>query len=334
MTNARSAKAWFLEQGGLDIARHFVALTTNISAAKEFGIDTTFGFWDWVGGRYSVWSAVGVLPLSLVFTLDVIEQVLDGAHSADNHFFNTEVEHNIPIHMALITIDHVNRGFKSRAILPYSQALERFPAHIQQVEMESNGKYINENGERIEKSGQVVFGEPGTNGQHSFYQLLHQGTQIVPCEFIGFCDQPDIDCCRHRSYFGQDTDLTNHDVLMCNFFAQANALFYGKNENEVLAEGCPEQLVAHKTFEGGRPSTLLLFKEYNNYNLGFLLALYEHYVAAQGFYWGINSFDQYGVELGKQLANKVKSYMEGDNSVKFNNSTQSMLDYYMKCKKT
>lgn len=327
MINAFSIKEWLLKEiKGIEqeeiIKKHMIAVSSEVEKAKQFGITKVFGFWDWVGGRYSVWSAVGMLPLGLTFGFDCVESILDGARNADHHFFNKPFHSNIPIHMGLITIDHIKRGFNCRAILPYSQALSRFPAHIQQVEMESNGKYIKENGEITKQpTGQVVFGEPGTNGQHSFYQLLHQGTQIIPCEFIAFCKQT-------NNFTRTNATLSNHDELMCNLFAQADALFFGKSKEEVLREGCVPNLLPHKIFQGGRPSTVLLMKELSWYNLGYLLGLYEHYVAVEGFYMGINSFDQWGVELGKQLANKVKCYLEGDHSVKFNHSTQQMLDFY------
>lgn len=325
--NAECVKEWLLNnisnENPSDIIKtHMIAVSTNLKKVMEFGIQQSFGFWDWVGGRYSVWSAVGILPLGLTFGFDVVQEILDGARDADIHFFNEPFETNIPIHMGLITIDHIKRGFSCRAILPYSQALERFPAHIQQVEMESNGKYIDIHGKQLNHSGQVVFGEPGTNGQHSFYQYLHQGTQIIPCEFIGFCKQ------QKGKYQKTNTKLSNHDELMCNFFAQPDALFYGKTAAMVRAEGCDEHLIPNKVFQGGRPSTLLLFDKLSSYNLGFLLALYEHYIAVQGFYLNINSFDQWGVELGKQLAKNIKQMMEG-HSIKTNKSTERMVNLYL-----
>jgi glucose-6-phosphate isomerase len=329
--NAECVKDWLVSNiHGVDseviVQKHMIAVSTNLEKVTSFGISKTFGFWDWVGGRYSVWSAVGMLPIGLTFGFDVVNQILNGARDADIHFFNEPIENNIPIHMGLITIDHIQRGFSCRAILPYSQALERFPAHIQQVEMESNGKHIDFHGNKVEKSGQVVFGEPGTNGQHSFYQYLHQGTQIIPCEFIGFCKQ------KKGVYTKHGSSISNHDELMCNFFAQPDALFYGKNEKVLRTEGCDETLIPHKVFQGGRPSTLLLMDDLSSYNLGFLLAIYEHYVAVQGFYFDINSFDQWGVELGKELAQNVKKTMNGDSSIELNKSTQNILNFYLKTK--
>jgi len=324
MINAEVVRNWLLEniEGNKDeiISKHMVAVSTNTNEIKNFGITKSFEFWDWVGGRFSVWSAVGMLPLSLVYGFNNMEKFLEGGRDADIHFKNELPENNIPIILGAISILNTELGHNVRAILPYSQSLNRFPAHIQQLEMESNGKCVDGNGNKIKVSGEVIFGEPGTNGQHSFYQLLHQGTTIIPCEFIGFCKQK-------YNYKLKNNVITNHDELMCNIFAQADALAFGKSKNELIKEGCCKDLLPYKVFEGNRPSTILLFKELNIWALGFLTAIYEHRVAVHGFYLNINSFDQWGVELGKILAKKIKKKLEGDN-IKLNSSTENLIKFY------
>ena len=306
------------------------AVSTNIEAVTAFGIDPSniFGFWDWVGGRYSVCSAVGLLPLSIHYSYDVMSDFLRGAHAIDTHVRSAPYDRNIPVLLGLLGVwNSTFLQFPCRALLPYSQALLRFPAHIQQVDMESNGKRVAMDGSVLPiPSGEVNFGEPGTNGQHSFYQLIHQG-RVVPCDFIGFCkSQEPIE--------SEEEVVSNHDELMSNFFAQADALAMGKNEEELEKEGVPEMLKPHKLFEGNRPSTSLLFKELNAYTCGELLAIYEHRTAVQGFVWGICSFDQWGVELGKVLAKSVRKQMHDSRKEKaevkgFNPSTTALLEKYL-----
>jgi glucose-6-phosphate isomerase len=304
-----------------------------------FGIqpENVFGFWDWVGGRYSVCSAVGVLPLALQYGMPTVRRFLAGAHSMDKHFLEAPLRGNLPVIMGLLGVwNSTFLGYSSRAILPYAQALVRFAAHIQQVDMESNGKRVSAEGEVLPfECGEINFGEPGTNGQHSFYQLVHQG-RVVPAEFIGFCRSP---APRHV----EGDPVTNHDELMSNFFAQPDALAVGKTIAELEAEGCPRHLQPHKEFPGNRPSMSILFPELNAFTCGQLLALYEHRTAVQGFVWGINSFDQWGVELGKVLATKVRNSLsaartaEGESGAQaresalagFNPSTASLLRAYL-----
>ena len=324
MINANIVKEWLFSN--IDqphekiIKQHMIAVSSNYEMVRAYGIDNIFGFWDWVGGRFSTWSAVGLLPLSLVYGFSVMQQFLDGGRDADIHFKNEGPENNIPMILGALSIDNIQYGRNIRAIIPYSQALNRFPAHIQQLEMESNGKRINKDGCIVEKTGEIIIGEPGTNAQHSFYQLLHQGTTIIPCEFIGFCKQ------RYNCHELHNT-LSNQDELMCNVFAQMDALAFGKTKETLLSESCPTELLHHKTFEGNRPSLLLLFKELTPWSIGFLTAIYEHRTAVIGFYLDINSFDQWGVELGKHLANQIKLKMEGNN-IALNDSTTNMLNFY------
>lgn len=296
MQNARTAKKWLLE--GLKdnpeaVKKHFAAVSTAKDKVTAFGIDSDnmFGFWDWVGGRFSATSAVGALPLSLYLGFKNFEKMLKGAHWMDQHFLNEPFEKNIPVLSALIDIWNINfLGYKTRALLPYSQGLAKLPAHTQQVEMESNGKSVDINGKPIKfDTGEVVFGEPGTNGQHSFYQLIHQGTQVVPCDFIGFLKPA------YHSDYDQETKVTHHEELMTNFFAQPDALAFGKKDKYLP-----------KNFSGNRPSSSLLLEILDPFTAGLLLAWTEHRAAAKGFIWGINSFDQYGVELGKKLGVKVR----------------------------
>lgn len=331
MLNARTVRAWLVKALGKDaVANHMVAVSTNLTAVAEFGIDTenAFGFWDWVGGRYSVCSAVGMLPLSLHVSYRQMQRFLDGAHSIDLHALTAPVEQNLAIQLGLWGVWNASfMGRPVRALLPYCQALHKFAAHIQQVDMESNGKGVGLDGKPLAvPAGEIDFGEPGTNGQHSFYQLIHQG-RVVPADFIGFrfSQQP-------RKVSGHP--VTNHDELMANFFAQPDALAMGKTADEVSAEGIDDALVPHKVFPGNRPSNVLLLDQLDAYTAGQLLALYEHRTAVQGFIWGLNSFDQMGVELGKVLAKRVVNQLaasrkDGKRITGFNPSTSAMLKRYL-----
>ena len=340
MLNARTVKKWLLSKVPADAAatidKHMVAVSTAIPKATDFGInaDNVFGFWDWVGGRYSVCSAVGVLPLALQYGYPVVEQFLAGAHAMDTHFFEAPLHANLPVLLGLLGCWNASfMGYNSRAILPYAQALVRFAAHIQQVDMESNGKRVSNDGTVLDyECGEVIFGEPGTNGQHSFYQLVHQG-RIIPAEFIGFCKSP-----APVPFDPAQEPVSNHDELMSNFFAQPDALAYGKSREELVKEGVPPALIPHKEFPGNRPSLSLLFPELTPYTCGQLLALYEHRVAVQGFMWGINSFDQWGVELGKALAGNVRKQLQAKRAdaaapiTGFNPSTSNLLNKYLSAK--
>ena len=312
MLNARTVRTWLTtELGQLGfksedaVAKHMVAVSTNLKLVEEFGIDpeNAFGFWDWVGGRYSVTSAVGILPLALQYGFDLVEAFLEGAHDVDVHFRDAPFERNLPVLMGLISI--WNSTFMARssiAVLPYCQALSKFPAHIQQVAMESLGKRVSLEGDALPyKTGEVIFGEPGTNGQHSFYQLIHQG-RVVPAEFIGVVKS-------QQSVYLKGEEVSNHDELMCNFFAQADALAMGKDTATLRTEGVPDNLLPHKTFDGNRASSSLLLPELTPYTVGQLLSLYENRVATQGFIWNLNAFDQWGVELGKVLAGRIRKTM-------------------------
>ncbi len=297
LTNARTAREWLVERLGDEAAveKHFVAVSTNGEEVAKFGIDTgnMFGFWDWVGGRYSYDSAIG-LSLMIAIGPERFREMLAGFRAMDEHFRDTPFERNVPVLLGMLRVWYGNfLGADSHAVLPYEQYLSRFPAYLQQLEMESNGKRVTRDGREVSwQTGPIVWGEPGTNGQHAFYQLLHQGTKLVPCDFIGF---------RHsRNPIGD-----HHVLLMANMFAQAEALAFGKTADEVRAEGVAEALVPHKTFPGDRPSTSMLGDELTPAALGALVALYEHVVFVQGTIWGINSFDQWGVELGKVLAKKI-----------------------------
>ncbi len=304
MTNANTAREWFLKKAKLKhIAKHFVAVSTNEEKVTEFGIapENRFEFWDWVGGRYSLWSAIG-LSIILSIGYSNFEQLLKGAQQADNHFRKTPGENNIPVLMALISLWYINFfGAQSEAVLPYDQYLHRFPAYLQQANMESNGKSVNRNGEPIDYStGPVIWGEPGTNGQHAFFQLLHQGTPFIPCDFIASAQS--------HNPVGE-----HNAMLLSNFFAQSEALMNGKREEEAEKElieaglnaAAIAQLLPHKIFSGNRPSNSFLLRKLTPYTLGYLIALYEHKIFCQGVIWNIYSFDQWGVELGKQLANKI-----------------------------
>ncbi len=302
MTNAHSAKAWFTAQGGTDTARHFAALTTNVAAAKVFGISTTFGFWDWVGGRYSVWSAIG-LPLAIAIGATGFRDFLSGAHAMDEHFRTAPPEENLPLRLGLLDVWYRNfHGFTSRSIAPYHSALRRFPAYLQQLEMESNGKRVDASGEALPfGTSPVLWGEPGTNGQHAYYQMLHQGTDVVPVEFIA------VKQARHSL-------PTHHELLLSNVLAQAQALMVGKAD----AGG-------HKHFPGNRPSTFLLLDDLTPASLGALIALQEHRVFVSGSIWGINSFDQWGVELGKVLAKDVQARLASGDTSGLDASTAGLL---------
>jgi glucose-6-phosphate isomerase len=297
MTNARSARAWLVEQLGTEaaVAKHFVALSTNAAEVSKFGIDTAnmFGFWDWVGGRYSLPSAIG---LSLMISIGPKNfcRMLDGYHAMDKHFRTAPYERNMPVLLALLGIlYHNGYGAESHAVLPYDQYLARLPAYLQQLDMESNGKSVDRNGQPVTgTTGPIIWGEPGTNGQHSFYQLIHQGTHMIPADFIGFCHS--------HNPIGD-----HHDKLMANFFAQTEALAFGKTAAECRAEGDPEALVPFKTFAGNHPTNTLLANELTPKTFGALLALYEHKVFTQGIIWDIFSFDQWGVQLGKKLADRI-----------------------------
>jgi glucose-6-phosphate isomerase len=315
MTNARTARSWFLEAAGNEeeVAKHFVAISTNADGVKDFGIapENMFGFWDWVGGRYSLTSAIG-LPIACTIGFDHFRQLLEGFHSMDLHFRETELDKNLPVLLALIGIWYNNFfGAESEAILPYDQYLHRFPAYFQQGNMESNGKYVDRSGQPVDyQTGPIIWGEPGTNGQHAFYQLIHQGTKLIPCDFIA----PAIS----HNPIGD-----HHAKLLSNFFAQTEALMMGKSENEVSAEleaegKTPseiEQLLPFKVFEGNRPTNSILLKKLTPRSLGSLIALYEHKIFTQGIIWNIFSFDQWGVELGKQLAKKILPELDGAEDV-------------------
>eukprot|EP00922_Rhytidocystis_sp_ex-Travisia-forbesii_P039048 GHVS01058145.1.p1 GENE.GHVS01058145.1~~GHVS01058145.1.p1 ORF type:complete len:569 (-),score=97.22 GHVS01058145.1:532-2238(-) len=313
MLNARTIKDWLMKSLKTEnaISRHVCAVSTNIKLTSEFGIspDNVFGFWDWVGGRFSVTSAVGLLPLALHYGWQTMQSFLDGCRAMDEHFLTCPPATNIPILMGLLSVwNSTYLDYSAVAVLPYCQALTRFAAHIQQLTMESNGKGVMLDGRALstdgrEIGGEVFFGEPGTNGQHSFYQLLHQG-RVVPSEFIGFAKS-------QQPIHLMNESVSNHDELMSNFFAQPDALAMGKTAAELKADGVPDDLIPHKEFKGDRPSVMLLFPECNAYHVGCLLALYEHRTAVQGFIWNINSFDQWGVQLGKVLATQVRGYLHG-----------------------
>ncbi|RPD39682.1 glucose-6-phosphate isomerase [Chitinophaga barathri] len=321
MTNAHTARSWFLENGGSekDIALHFAALSTNEKAVTAFGIDVKnmFAFWDWVGGRYSLWSAIG-LSIALTVGYEYFAALLQGAHHADVHFRDTPFERNIPVIMALLGTWYGNFfGAESEAILPYDQYMHRFAAYFQQGNMESNGKSTDRNGKPVDwQTGPVVWGEPGTNGQHAFYQLIHQGTKMIPCDFIA----PAIS----HNPIGD-----HHQKLLSNFFAQTEALMNGKTAEEVRAEGTPEELVPFKVFSGNRPTNSFLLQEITPYSLGALIAMYEHKIFVQGVIWNIYSFDQWGVELGKQLANKILPELKGNEEVtSHDSSTNGLINAY------
>ncbi len=322
LANAHSARSWLLDGLGGDesaIAKHFVALSTNAEGVAEFGIDTDnmFGFWDWVGGRYSMDSAIG-LSLMLTTSPNDFREMLAGFHAMDNHFRTAPLSENVPALLGLIGLYYRNfMGYPTHAVLPYCQLLDRFPAYLQQLDMESNGKRTTLDGETVDyDTGAIVWGEPGTNGQHAFYQLIHQGTTPIPADFIGFFE-PDF------------KEIDHHDALIANLFAQAEALAFGKTEEQVRAEGVAEELVSHKTFPGNRPSTMIMAPRLTPFVLGQLVALYEHRTFTQGVIWGLNSFDQWGVELGKVLAKAIiPELSDSDAELGHDSSTNALIDRY------
>ncbi len=321
MTNAQTARRWLLSALGDEraVAHHFVAVSTNAAEVARFGIDTAnmFGFWDWVGGRYSMDSAIG-LSTMIAIGPERFQEMLAGFHAMDEHFRTAPFERNMPVIMALLGVWCNNFfGAESVAVLPYDQYLKRFPAYLQQLTMESNGKYVTLDGVRVDyQTGAIYWGEPGTNGQHSFYQLLHQGTKLVPCDFIGFCQS--------LNPIGD-----HHDLLVSNIFAQSEALAFGKTAEEVRAEGTPEWLVPHRVFEGNRPSTTILADRLTPEVLGKLVALYEHCVFTQGVIWNINSFDQWGVELGKVLAKRIVGELTSEApELRHDSSTNALIRRY------
>ncbi len=322
MTNARSARDWAVAALGDEnaIAKHFVAVSTNADGVAEFGIDTAnmFGFWDWVGGRYSMDSAIG-LSTMLAVGPEGFHELLAGFHAMDEHFRTTPFERNLPVLMGLLAVWYGDFfGAQTVGVMPYSQYLKRFPAYLQQLTMESNGKHVTVDGEAVDyQTCAVYWGEPGTNGQHSFYQLIHQGTKLIPVDLIGF---------------GKTLNpiRDHHDILMSNVFAQAEALAFGKTESEVRAEGTAEAVVPHRVFEGNRPTNVILAEELTPHRLGTLVALYEHSVFTQGTIWGINSFDQWGVELGKVLAKRIIPELESatEPTLEHDSSTNALIRRY------
>jgi glucose-6-phosphate isomerase len=332
MANAEAAKAWFLAHGGTDIGRHFVATTTNIDAAAAFGIVTTFGFWDWVGGRYSLWSAVG-LPIALAIGAEHFRAFLAGAHAMDRHFAETPLEGNLPLQLGLLDVWYRNfHGRGSRCIAPYHQGLKRLPAYLQQLEMESNGKRVDLDGETLPfDTSPVVWGEPGTNGQHAYFQMLHQGTDVIPVEFILVARPLHAHGGRDAALLGQLR--RQHTMLLANGLAQAQALMLGKSESQALAEKAPtasktlaaQTLARHRTFPGNRPSTTLVLDRLTPRSLGALIALYEHRVFTSGALWGINSFDQWGVELGKALCADLLPRLESGDASGLDASTAGLM---------
>ena len=327
MTNARTAREWSLAGVGgnaASVAKHFVAVSTNAAEVGQFGIDTgnVFGFWDWVGGRYSMESAIG-LSTMLAIGPDNFQAMLGGFHEIDEHFRTAPFAQNLPVLMALLGIWNTNFfGAHTVAVLPYEQYLKRFPAYLQQLTMESNGKHVTLNGDQVScETGPIYWGEPGTNGQHSFYQLIHQGTRFVPCDFIAFAET--------LNPLGQ-----HHDVLLANVFAQGEALAFGKTADEVKSEGSPGWLVPHRTFEGNRPSNMLLLPRLTPAALGKLVALYEHIVFTQGVIWNLDSFDQWGVELGKVLAQRIIPELGGgaEPALTHDSSTNALIRRYRRAK--
>src|SRR5947199_1936 len=327
MTNAQSARAWLLEGVGGDVkavAKRFVAVATNAGEVATFGIDTAnmFGFWDWVGGRYSMDSAIG-LSTMLAIGPDNFRAMLDGFHQMDEHFRTAPFERNLPVLMGLLGVWYNDFfGAQTVAVLPYAQHLKRFPAYLQQLTMESNGKHVTlDGGPVVGDTGPVYWGEPGTNGQHSFYQLIHQGTRLIPCDFIAFA-KPLNPLGRH------------HDILLANVVAQSEALAFGKTSEQVTAEGTPDWLVPHRVFEGNRPSTTILLDRLTPAALGKLVALYEHNVFTQGAIWQIDSFDQWGVELGKALAQRIVPELESAElpALAHDSSTNALIRRYRKAK--
>jgi len=328
MTNAETARAWLLQALGGDkaaVAKHFAAVSTNAAKVSAFGIDTAnmFGFWDWVGGRYSMDSAIG-LSTMLAIGADHFRAMLDGFHQIDEHFRTAPFERNLPVLLGLLTVWYTDFfDAQTIAVLPYEQYLKRFPAYLQQLTMESNGKHVTLEGKQVTyDTGPIFWGEPGTNGQHSFYQLIHQGTRLIPCDFIAFVHA--------LTPLGR-----HHDILLANVFAQAEALAFGKTAEEVKAEGTPRWLVPHRVFEGNRPSNLILAERLTPEVLGKLVALYEHSVFTQGTIWNINSFDQWGVELGKALAQRIIPELESpiEPKLSHDSSTNNLIGRYRRLNK-
>lgn len=328
LANAHAAKRWLLDAFDGDesaVAKHFVAVSTNAEKVAEFGIDTKnmFGFWDWVGGRYSVDSAIGLSLMAVIGPMDFM-RFLDGFHAMDEHFRTAPLDQNIPAIMGLLGIWYNNFfGAETHAVLPYSQDLARFPAYLQQLTMESNGKSVRRDGTTVTtNTGEIYWGEPGTNGQHAFFQLIHQGTRMIPADFIGFA-RPKADIP------AADGTGSMHDLLMSNFFAQTKVLAFGKTEQEISAEGVPVELVTHKVMPGNRPTTTIMAEELTPYVLGSLIALYEHIVFTEGVIWGINSFDQWGVELGKKQAGDLLPAVAGEAAPDSgDSSTDELLSWY------
>jgi glucose-6-phosphate isomerase len=326
MTNAQTARAWLVDKLGHDsaVAKHFVAVSTNAKEVSAFGIDTEnmFGFWDWVGGRYSLDSAIG-LSTMIAIGPDNFRALLSGFQAMDEHFRSAPFEKNLPVLMGLLTVWYNNFfGAQTVAVLPYDQYLKRFPAYLQQLTMESNGKRVTLEGVRVDyQTSPIYWGEPGTNGQHSFYQLIHQGAKLIPCDFIGFA--------RSLNPLGN-----HHEILMANLFAQSEALAFGKTAQELKAEGTPDWLVPHRTFGGNRPSTTILAEKLTPETLGKLVALYEHSVFTQGVIWNIDSFDQWGVELGKVLAKRIIPELESENESQLghDSSTNALIRRYRSSK--
>ena len=332
MTNANTARKWLVEKlGESAIKNHFVALSTNKEKVSEFGIDTNnmFEFWNFVGGRYSLWSAIG-LPIACSIGFDKFKELLEGAYEMDQHFINAPIEQNIPVIMAVLGVWYNNFfNAQSYTVLPYSQYLHRFTAFLQQSDMESNGKTINRDGQKVDyQTGQVLWGEPGTNGQHSFYQLIHQGTKLIPSDFIGIVNPPER--------IGD-----HHEKLMSNFFAQPEALAFGLTKEQAIdaleksgaSKEDIEMLAPHKVFEGNKPTNSILLDELTPKTLGALIAMYEHKIFVQGIIWQVNSYDQWGVELGKKLANVILPELKGEKTNEHNCSTASLIKHYIKLKK-
>ncbi|XP_015794670.1 glucose-6-phosphate isomerase [Tetranychus urticae] len=334
ITNATSAREWFLKAANNDmsaVAKHFVALSTNTEKVKEFGIaeSSMFEFWNWVGGRYSLWSAIG-LSIACHLGFDNFSKLLDGAYFIDQHFLSAPLEQNVPVIMALLGIWYINcYGAETQAILPYDQYLHRFAAYFQQGDMESNGKYIAREGNAVDYStGPIVWGEPGTNGQHAFYQLIHQGTRLIPCDFIA-----------PAKSLNPIRDSLHHRILLANFFAQTEALMKGKTREEVkeqrIKKGVPEnellKNINHQVFEGNRPTNSIMVDKVTPFTLGALIALYEHKIFTQGIIWGINSFDQWGVELGKELAKAIEPELSDNEQVtSHDSSTNGLINFFKK----
>ena len=331
ITNAKTARSWLLSKPGFDqsaVAKHFIALSTNEKEVAGFGIDTAnmFGFWDWVGGRYSLWSAIG-MPIACMVGMDNFEEMLAGGHEMDNHFRTAPLEKNLPVILGMLGIWYANfHGAETHAILPYDQYLSRFAAYFQQGDMESNGKGVDRSAKAITDytTGPIIWGEPGTNGQHAFYQLIHQGTRLVPCDFLAHVES-------------HNPVGNHHEILIANYFAQTEALMRGKTPDEVRAELAKDnlpkerldELAMHKSFTGNRPTTSMLVQKITPKILGSLIALYEHKIFTQGIVWNINSFDQWGVELGKQLASKILPELEGPAPVTTHDaSTNGLINLY------